>query len=377
MHAFLEILFMTAVGAVIGGFTNYLAIKMLFRPYKAIYIKNWRLPFTPGLIPKRREEIAKQLGEMVVRHLVTPESIEKKLLSPGFRKETARWMADTFLKWLEMSWTTPQIAGFFKADLSAERVQNGIKEFIRTRYGEAKQHIAPQTLEALLPEAVIKKAEEKIPVLADLIIARISEYISSPAGRTKIEGMISHFLDDHGMIGAMVKRFIGNTSIADKIQPEITRALQEPGMKATMSEMLEREWNGLKAKQAGELLPDLPDEEISGWLEKNILSALPVERFLDTPVQAFVARYRNKIEEEWIPVLAEKALHFISKNVPLIIRKLQMADLVRQEVESFPIERLEGLILGITAREFSMITYLGALLGGLIGIVQGVIVLLV
>lgn len=33
-----KILFMVVVGAVIGGFTNLLAIQMLFRPYKPIYI---------------------------------------------------------------------------------------------------------------------------------------------------------------------------------------------------------------------------------------------------------------------------------------------------------------------------------------------------
>jgi uncharacterized membrane-anchored protein YjiN (DUF445 family) len=33
-----KILFMVVVGAVIGGFTNLLAIRMLFRPYKPIHI---------------------------------------------------------------------------------------------------------------------------------------------------------------------------------------------------------------------------------------------------------------------------------------------------------------------------------------------------
>ena len=35
-------------GGVIGYFTNDVAIKMLFRPYRPIYLGKRRLPFTPG-----------------------------------------------------------------------------------------------------------------------------------------------------------------------------------------------------------------------------------------------------------------------------------------------------------------------------------------
>ncbi|MDD6065009.1 MAG: DUF445 family protein, partial [Firmicutes bacterium] len=43
-----------AIGAVIGYCTNYVAVKMLFRPLKPIRIGKFTLPFTPGVIPKRK-----------------------------------------------------------------------------------------------------------------------------------------------------------------------------------------------------------------------------------------------------------------------------------------------------------------------------------
>ena len=55
--SFLVILFMVVVGAVIGGVTNVIAIRMLFHPFKPYYIFKMRIPFTPGLIPKRREKL--------------------------------------------------------------------------------------------------------------------------------------------------------------------------------------------------------------------------------------------------------------------------------------------------------------------------------
>jgi uncharacterized membrane protein YheB (UPF0754 family) len=70
-----------AVGAVIGYFTNYLAVKMLFRPYTEKRIGRLRLPFTPGVIPRRRKDLARALGEAVGKRLVTREDLAALLLS--------------------------------------------------------------------------------------------------------------------------------------------------------------------------------------------------------------------------------------------------------------------------------------------------------
>ncbi|HZG70765.1 MAG TPA: DUF445 family protein, partial [Chondromyces sp.] len=77
--------FMALIGALIGGFTNFLAIKMLFRPYRPLYLGKWKLPFTPGLIPKRHGELATQIGRIVEEYLLTPESIEKKFNELDFQ----------------------------------------------------------------------------------------------------------------------------------------------------------------------------------------------------------------------------------------------------------------------------------------------------
>ena len=76
----LKILFMIAVGAGIGYATNVIAIVMLFRPYKPIKFPliKWQLH---GLIPKRREEIAKSIGETVKSELISMEEINSQLLT--------------------------------------------------------------------------------------------------------------------------------------------------------------------------------------------------------------------------------------------------------------------------------------------------------
>ena len=54
-----------AIGAVIGYFTNYIAVKMLFRPLKEVKIGRFTLPFTPGMIPKRKDALACAVGKAV------------------------------------------------------------------------------------------------------------------------------------------------------------------------------------------------------------------------------------------------------------------------------------------------------------------------
>lgn len=73
------------VGALIGYATNFLAVKMLFRPLNPIRIGNFILPFTPGIIPKRKEELAKALGKTVGHNLLTSEDIGNMFLTEEIR----------------------------------------------------------------------------------------------------------------------------------------------------------------------------------------------------------------------------------------------------------------------------------------------------
>lgn len=73
------------VGAVIGYFTNYIAIKMLFRPRKAIKIGSWILPFTPGVIPRNQARVARACGTAVGERLVTGEDMSEALRSSALR----------------------------------------------------------------------------------------------------------------------------------------------------------------------------------------------------------------------------------------------------------------------------------------------------
>lgn len=78
------------IGAVIGYCTNYIAVKMMFRPLHPVKIGKFTLPFTPGIIPKGKERLAKAIGAAVGKQLLTKETMEGVLLSDKMKSKSGR-----------------------------------------------------------------------------------------------------------------------------------------------------------------------------------------------------------------------------------------------------------------------------------------------
>ncbi len=70
-------------GAIIGYFTNWLAIKMLFRPLQPIRLGRFRLPFTPGILPRERIRLTASIAETVSTEILTTEVFTKRLEDPA------------------------------------------------------------------------------------------------------------------------------------------------------------------------------------------------------------------------------------------------------------------------------------------------------
>ena len=94
-------------GAIIGYFTNYLAIRMLFRPLTKKYLLGLPIPLTPGIIPARRRELAVRIADMVGDHLLTREVILGRLQSTAVDDALYRWVAERFNKFIETDFGTP------------------------------------------------------------------------------------------------------------------------------------------------------------------------------------------------------------------------------------------------------------------------------
>lgn len=80
------------IGAAIGYSTNWLAIKMLFRPYTEKRILGMKVPFTPGLIPKERERVASSIGEVIEEYLLTDRVIIDELLKDTTKEHVLKFV---------------------------------------------------------------------------------------------------------------------------------------------------------------------------------------------------------------------------------------------------------------------------------------------
>ena len=74
MNSLVVVLLLALVGGVIGWVTNILAIKLMFRPINPIKIPIINFEIV-GLIPKRKNEIAKNIGEVVAKELLSIDDI--------------------------------------------------------------------------------------------------------------------------------------------------------------------------------------------------------------------------------------------------------------------------------------------------------------
>ncbi|MCR8849589.1 DUF445 family protein [Rossellomorea sp. SC111] len=377
LDAFILVLFMVIVGALIGGVTNSLAIKMLFRPYRAYYIGKFKVPFTPGLIPKRREELAEQLGKMVVDHLITPESLQKKVMNEDFQKDVTIWLSEELQPVFTSDRTVNEWLETLQIPISSDRLNEWLEDWIAVKIKDAKTSYTSMKLEEALPEKWQEKVSERIPKLVDFIANRAETYFTSPEGKMKVKIMIDDFLKERGMLGNMLGMFLGNTSVADKVQPEIVKFIKHEGTQEILFNLLSKEWSKLKQMKLEEFIDRLPEEDLIRTAQTSLVKLVNIDGHLSKPLKSWLEPHKHSFFDKQLPKWVDRGTDLLSKKIPNLMEKMHLQQIVQEQVESFSVGRLEELVLGISRREFKMITYLGALLGGVIGIIQGMIALMI
>lgn len=79
MNNILKVIVMAIIGGCIGYITNKLAIKLIFRPINPIKIPVLNIEIL-GLIPKRKKEIAKNIGDIIQREFISVDEILENII---------------------------------------------------------------------------------------------------------------------------------------------------------------------------------------------------------------------------------------------------------------------------------------------------------
>ncbi|MEK6775930.1 MAG: DUF445 family protein [bacterium] len=173
-------LMIPVIGAVIGWVTNYIAIKMLFRPYRPVRI----LGFTfQGLLPKRRKEFALSIARTVERDLLTVEDITRFFEGVNWEEEVELAVAQTIearkkSKSLSRILKTP-ILGLIGNEI-LRQVQKNLTHKIIAKIEEQKGRLIEKFQNAIeLKEVVSRKVDGfKIEKVESLLMDLISQELT-------------------------------------------------------------------------------------------------------------------------------------------------------------------------------------------------------
>ena len=159
----IQFLIMVSVGTLIGWFTNYLAIKLLFRPYKEVNLLFFKIQ---GLIPKRRDEIAVNISEVVEKELISLDDIAEKFQNSEFSEEMIDELLDKIIgeKLQNSILEKNPLLKMFINDSMIEK----IKKYFKNAILENKEEIISE---------IIKIAKEKID-FKEIMLSKMQNFSS-------------------------------------------------------------------------------------------------------------------------------------------------------------------------------------------------------
>ncbi|MED1951058.1 DUF445 domain-containing protein [Brevibacillus centrosporus] len=375
---FWMLLINVGVGSVIGGVTNELAIRMLFRPLKPWYIGRWRVPFTPGLIPSRRDDIAIQMGRLVEEHLLTMEGVRRALTQSGLENQLADWLNRVAQNWMQdeqslrqfLQAAAPQM--FQEDGAWSESVRQPVLLHWQSFVNRKLYQYEEKTLRELIPAAGKERLESALDSVSQLLLQRFREFLHSPEGQQSLQSMIRGLLGGGGgMFGGLVGMFLGDDKILGKLLPHLDDLLGRPELSQKLREMLGGEADKLLDKNVGEIVQWIGTQQVEDW-SRAVFAKLEEQslRIVDEPVSRLTSPIQEAVTTSLVPRMARWMVDSLEKNVERIFQRLAIREIVTRQVEGFPIERIEEMVVGISGKEFRMITILGFILGGIIGLIQ-------
>lgn len=269
------------VGAVIGCFTNYIAVKMLFHPYKEIRIFGFRLPFTPGMVPKRKTDIARAIGRVVNDYLLQKDDILEALTKQELVDKINGEILD------------------YRIEFSDEFMQSLDEKTIEDPDGTVVEEIPRNT-----PGNTIAGVISHIDIRT-IVSNEIAKY-----ARQKVQG-------------SMMAMFVGDQMI-DELSGQagewLQTYLQNDGRKM-IGKTIDKELAGLQDMQVKEILEkyQVEEEKITGFVDSKYREAVNNNYEMLLAEIDFAGIIEKKINDMDMKELEELLLAVMKKELNAIV----------------------------------------------------------
>ena len=285
---FLRLLAGPLIGAVIGYCTNYIAVKMLFRPLYPVKIGNWTLPFTPGIIPRGKSRLAKALGSAVGDHLITKTDLEDMLLSEGVKNTIVSRISEGVQKVQKSDDTVEGFLQHYVEQGDYEAMREKLEDFITDRITEGLDKL---DVGSIIEEEGAKEVKQKfqgsmvsmfltddlINSIAEPIGRKVGDYIREN-GHDKIHPVVV------GEIASVESRKVGELIESIPLGEEKIRALVESiyvkfvGDKAGelaeqfhIAKVVEEKVNGMDVLEVENILMSIMKKELNAVINLGAL----------------------------------------------------------------------------------------------------------
>ena len=239
-----------ALGGIIGAFTNYIAIKMMFRPYSEKRLLGFVVPFTPGIIPKRQNALAKAIGRVVCDNLVDADGISKMLLSD----ETIGKLESKIDEMIHSLQTNENsLRVFFSNYAGEDRVENLIKRVNDNLVSKIDGIVSDEKIGQTIAASAMSAFDDRI---GDGFMGMITKNALADTIKDKITPKLANLIND-------VMRGDGRKMILSIVDDEINRfangsvASWAAGMSDEKIESLKRDVVKLYSEKVNAELPRL------------------------------------------------------------------------------------------------------------------------
>ncbi|HKL13766.1 MAG TPA: DUF445 family protein [Halanaerobiales bacterium] len=150
------------IGAVIGYFTNYIAVKMLFRPIEPIKIPLFNFEIQ-GLLPSRRDELAESIAVSIEDNLLSIDNILEEFDHELIKEELNLIIEDTINKKINenFKYVMPRML----KDISREIIVDIIKEEVNNNFDDWMETLGERIKEEIDIKEMIEQKIKSFPLI--------------------------------------------------------------------------------------------------------------------------------------------------------------------------------------------------------------------
>ncbi|SEF52715.1 Uncharacterized membrane protein YheB, UPF0754 family [Caloramator fervidus] len=364
------------LGALIGYVTNYIAIKMLFRPFNEVRFLGFKLPFTPGLIPKERKRIAKNIGDALKEHILTYEVVHNWLSNPSFKNKLREWV---IFKIKELSIKNYSIGEVLnKTGVKLDDIRKTITKYvfrlIKFQISRRKDlNIQDTRLRDIFTDKIIDSIKDTVIKNKDDIALFIKSKLRKPIVKVKLAELLYNILQQN--IGKFITMIISPEFITQKAISSIEEYLDKSENRTDLALIIINIIDNLLELKIHDLKRYFEDIDLKeAFYEKG-------KYFVETEVDNLVSYILNLKINDVLSIDEEKFTYFIDNLLSVtdclfkrygknLLEILDISKIVEDRINELDIEYIEKIILEVSNKELKAITWFGALLGGLIGLIN-------